>query len=503
MPHRRGQATTIQRPPRQAVNGHQMETTAHFENIPQEIARRLNAATQEIVVAVAWFTDRDLFDVLCRQAGRGLRVRLAVLGDRINVGPGKLNFQRLQDCGGEVFLIPAGGDSDPIMHHKFCIIDRATVIIGSYNWTKRAQDNDENITVLTASDDGDAGIAVDYLNAFDALLAKHGQSTPAIDQAQLRRRLEIVRNLVLLEEWESLGPQLDKLRPASAAARLEPLFTALQGRDTATAVAWIADYLQRATALTIATDQEIADLRLTLRGLEYQVTALSDDKAEIERLIHAFSLRTSHEIGDLITRYLELRADKLRRQAAVEQEAAAEADSARADYEDYRDANATARETPAPPQLPPEDLKELKRLYQQASQKCHPDKVDAADRDHANRLFVQLQAAYRNNDLGGVRAIHAAVREGHLFVDRSLTLTEAESLGHAITVLRRDLDQLAAQVHQLLRADTYRTLKDLTDWDAYFAEQRIALEQAIEQLETELAQTEQPATAGRGTDTDG
>jgi precorrin-6B methylase 2 len=129
--------------------------------------------------------------------------------------------------------------------------------------------------------------------------------------------------------------------------------------------------------------------------------------------------------------------------------------------------------------------------------------VDEADRDHANRLFVQLQAAYRNNDLGGVRAIHAAVREGHLFVDRSLTLTEAESLGHAITVLRRDLDQLAAQVHQLHCAETYRTLKDLTDWDAYFVEQRVALEQAIEQLEAELAQTEQPATAGRGTDTDG
>jgi len=44
------------------------------------------------------------------------------------------NFQRLQDCGSEVFLIRAGGDRDPIMHHKFCVIfcviDRATVIIG-------------------------------------------------------------------------------------------------------------------------------------------------------------------------------------------------------------------------------------------------------------------------------------------------------------------------------------------------------------------------------------
>ena len=78
-----------------------METTAYFENIPQEIARRLGAGTQEIVVAVAWFTDRDLFDVLCKQAGRGLKVRLAVLHDRINVGVGCVNFQRLQDIGGE------------------------------------------------------------------------------------------------------------------------------------------------------------------------------------------------------------------------------------------------------------------------------------------------------------------------------------------------------------------------------------------------------------------
>lgn len=479
-----------------------LETTAHFENIPQEITKRLNAATQDIVVAVAWFTDPDLFDVLCRQAGRGVRVRLAVINDRINVGPGRLNFQRLKDCGGAVFLIAAGSDRDPIMHHKFCVLDRKTVIIGSYNWTKRAQANDESITVISAGDDDlETGIAADYLNAFDALLCKYGQSTPTIDQAQLRRRLEIIRNLLLLEERDTLSPQLDKLRLLGAAARLEPLFTSLEDHDSSTAIAWITDYLQRATALTSATAQEIADLRLTLRGLEYQVTALSDEKVEIERLIHAFSLRTSHEIGDLITLYLKLRAEKLRRQATTKKDA--EAEAARADYEEYREANDTARATPAPPPLPPDDLKELKRLYQQASQKCHPDKVDEADRDHANRLFVQLQAAYRNNDLGGVRAIHAAVREGHLFVDRSLTLTEAESLGHAITVLRRDLDQLTAEVHQLRRSDAYQTLKDLDDWDAYFAEQRVALQQAIEQLEAELAQTGQPPATGRETHADG
>ena len=35
------------------------------------------------------------------------------------------------------------------MHHKFCIIDLNTVIQGSYNWSKKAQYNGENIDTVT------------------------------------------------------------------------------------------------------------------------------------------------------------------------------------------------------------------------------------------------------------------------------------------------------------------------------------------------------------------
>jgi phosphatidylserine/phosphatidylglycerophosphate/cardiolipin synthase-like enzyme len=33
------------------------------------------------------------------------------------------------------------------MHNKFCVIDLKTVISGSYNWTKKAQYNNESIEV--------------------------------------------------------------------------------------------------------------------------------------------------------------------------------------------------------------------------------------------------------------------------------------------------------------------------------------------------------------------
>ena len=33
------------------------------------------------------------------------------------------------------------------MHHKFCVIDLKKVIHGSYNWTTKAQYNNETITI--------------------------------------------------------------------------------------------------------------------------------------------------------------------------------------------------------------------------------------------------------------------------------------------------------------------------------------------------------------------
>jgi hypothetical protein len=74
-----------------------METFANFDDIPQQIAKQRGASSAEVVVSVAWFTDPELFDLLCRQAGRGIRVSVAVLDDQINIGAGRLNFARLSD----------------------------------------------------------------------------------------------------------------------------------------------------------------------------------------------------------------------------------------------------------------------------------------------------------------------------------------------------------------------------------------------------------------------
>ena len=64
-----------------------METQAYFENIRDHIKVRLTDAEYSIDLAVAWFTDRVLFDALCRKAKSGVKVRLLFTreGHRVDV----------------------------------------------------------------------------------------------------------------------------------------------------------------------------------------------------------------------------------------------------------------------------------------------------------------------------------------------------------------------------------------------------------------------------------
>ena len=151
-----------------------MEFKAHFSNIHKVIIGHLEQAQSEVVAAIAWFTDREIFEVLCKKAQAGVKVSVALIGDEINQAPGGLNFHRLTNLGGQVIFLPPGSRNERTMHHKFCVIDRATVITGSYNWSHKARSNDENITVVTDSTD----FASKYLDTFDSLLDRTGYAAP-------------------------------------------------------------------------------------------------------------------------------------------------------------------------------------------------------------------------------------------------------------------------------------------------------------------------------------
>lgn len=107
-------------------------------NLEEVISNQLKAAKTSIKVAVAWFTNPALFNCLLERQQAGLSVEVIVTDDKINFT--HVDFQKLIDAGGTVYVY-----RNALMHHKFCLIDGRITINGSYNWTKKAQQNIENI----------------------------------------------------------------------------------------------------------------------------------------------------------------------------------------------------------------------------------------------------------------------------------------------------------------------------------------------------------------------
>lgn len=118
---------------------------AHFREIRATIIQELKEANTSIKVAVAWFTNHDLFDVLCSKLQDGVSIDLIIINDFINNRYGGLDFQKFIKLGGKFYF----AKTEVPMHNKFCLIDNLTVITGSYNWTYFAESiNHENIVIL-------------------------------------------------------------------------------------------------------------------------------------------------------------------------------------------------------------------------------------------------------------------------------------------------------------------------------------------------------------------
>ncbi len=137
-----------------------MTTNAHFQNLPALICQHLQQARREVLIAVCWFTHRDIFEALKACAHRGLHVELVLEYDTQNIRDGGLDFGALIRA--KVALYARRETA--LMHHKFALIDGRLLLNGSFNWTYNT--NAENLLVHD-----DPGVFRAFKAEFDALKA--------------------------------------------------------------------------------------------------------------------------------------------------------------------------------------------------------------------------------------------------------------------------------------------------------------------------------------------
>lgn len=122
----------------------------HYSHkIQNAIQKELFKANKSIKIAVAWFTNDLLFQPLLLKLAAGVTVEIILNKDEINCSDeNEIDFDEFVNAGG----ILRWNDTKQLLHDKFCIIDSRVVITGSYNWTNKAEYNQENITIFQDED---------------------------------------------------------------------------------------------------------------------------------------------------------------------------------------------------------------------------------------------------------------------------------------------------------------------------------------------------------------
>lgn len=113
------------------------------EPVEPHIIARLQAARQSIDFLAFAFTSDPIADAMLERHAAGVAVRGVF--ERRSAGGTGAEFDRLAEAGIDVLR----DGNCYTMHHKVIIIDEETVITGSYNFTRRAEDtNDENLLII-------------------------------------------------------------------------------------------------------------------------------------------------------------------------------------------------------------------------------------------------------------------------------------------------------------------------------------------------------------------
>lgn len=451
-----------------------MQTEALFSNIADRISTELSQAESSIYIAVAWLTNRDLFNILVDKAKSGVTVQLLLSNDEINQNS-SLDFSRLK-IGNSVAYLVGDGKSD-LMHNKFCVIDRRVVMTGSYNWSYKAEKNNhENIVITT----DDFELADQFIAQFKHIRDNYFAHQEALEfpVAKVIKRLEILKNYVILEDDEDIERESRKLSVYQFQQDIDQIIRALSQNAFSQAVELIDEFIKRNHQIVVYGEVDIAALKLEIRHLEHQLNAYDDEKTELEKTLTLFQHRHTKELGKYISRLLHLRKLKF----VWDDEKFAEAEQDEREYhQQLEEENTKEIQT-----LSEEDQKALKRAYKKASILCHPDKVAEEMKEDATETFTKLKQAYEENNLALVQEILDDLEQGNFFKSRTASISEKEKLQLEIRRLREKIQVLEAEIYAIKESEEYQTISEIEDWDEYFDRIREQLKGEIERLENEL-----------------
>ena len=210
------------------------------------------------------------------------------------------------------------------------------------------------------------------------------------------------------------------------------------------------------------------------QDLRQRLARRQQERAELERQMHAARRRYADEVAPLEEEVLRLKMEHLRRRAQRHMQSAKHRNAyheAQREYEAFRDERSRSKGVAKG---------DLRARYRDASKRCHPDMVPSPYREQAIATFQALDAAYQAGHAEAVRAIADSLDQWGFPTAES----EDGEREEPVRALRRAVSNLQAVIESLRATDVYQAVAEEKDVDAVLRARKEGLRRVLQELKT-------------------
>lgn len=450
-----------------------MTSEGIFENIAERIEEEINKSQKDIYLAVAWFTNKNLFNSLVKKSQEGVKVILVISDNEINRNS-SINYNDIQKGESKFFWI--GGDKS-FMHNKFCIIDDYVVITGSYNWSYRAETNFENVVITS----GDGELATQFKNEINRIIGELLTDEKKLPLSKIIKRLEIIKNYIILEELEDLDGEIRKIIPFDFDDKISEIIHEIKQQNFGSAIKKIETFITLSQSMVTWIDYELEGIKIELKILENELAALEGEKMSIEKLLADFNHQYTRELGDVVLEILYIKS------LLVENDEV-EYEKAKQEEEEYRQ-QVDEEEKKVKFELTEEEKGELKKMYRKGVFKCHPDLFQNEGQeviDMVTEIYKSLDEAYDKQDLNEVKRIMDMLENNSFMNFKKKESNDKIKLASKKEFLRNKITKLKVDLNNLKESEKYTEIIQIGDFNQYFKNLRQQLKDHLSSLRNTL-----------------
>ena len=451
-----------------------------FQNneIRPVLIKYLTEATESIELAIGWLDDDGIIALLQKKVSEGLAIYL-ILTERSTQERTKPNLTKLVEMGGRIIWLEEAF-KEKLIDFKFGVIDSSVVLTGNYNWGMIPDPesclmiSEEMLTFVVGFE-----TEFEYLSILNQLPTDEGKPENLI--LRLLKKMEVLKTLIRIDDTEFLHLNLDELEFYTEDENVKLIYDHLINADFDGAFSLIQTFCNYHHPLRECIDPPFERLQREIHTLEEEIANVSAEFGETQKKLHQFSKRHSENLGDLLSKILYQTKIKAEIEAKLNEDKEEDFEKAKDDYEEYTKSHKLAQKQKLKV-LNASEQKELKKLYRRSSLKCHPDRVVDELHAEAEEIFVELNEAYKSNDLERVREISKQLKEG-VMLSKSDGITELKRLESIVKTLSIKLEDWLKKLEDLKETPSYQTISNIENWDVYFEETKDLLEKQLERLQ--------------------